>query len=63
MIYRAARGVYWDNKLHCLYFKGNTSRKNALKIITEAMKSEYGITLLFKNLTFNHFDYMKTYNL
>ena len=47
MIYRAARGVYWDEDRSSLYFKGVTTRENALKIIAEAMKAEYGITLIF----------------
>jgi phage terminase large subunit-like protein len=47
MIYRAARGVYWDEASSCLYFKGITTRENALRIIAEAINDEYGITLVF----------------
>ena len=47
MIYRAARGVYWDDDKSSLYFKGVTTRENALRIIAEAMKNEYGIILIF----------------
>jgi len=47
MIYRAARGVYWDKDSSSLYFKGVTTCENALRIIAEAMKNEYGITLIF----------------
>lgn len=47
MIYRAARGVYWDKETSTLYFKGITTREEALRIISEAMKNEYDITLKF----------------
>ncbi len=47
MIYRAAQGVYWDNDKYCLYFKGITTRENALRFITDAMKNEYEIALIF----------------
>ena len=47
MIYRAARGVYWDEKTASLYFKGSTSQENALKIISEAMECEYGIHFVY----------------
>ena len=47
MIYRAGMGVYWDEKTFSLYFKGSTSRENALKIISEAVQNEYDIELLF----------------
>lgn len=45
MIYRAARGVYWEPKTQTLYFKGETSKENALQTIGEALQEEYGITL------------------
>lgn len=47
MIYRAARGVYWDDATSSLYFKRETTRENALRWIAQAMKEEYGITLIF----------------
>lgn len=45
MIYRAARGVYWDPKTRSLYYNGPISRGNALQLIQEAMLEEYGIVL------------------
>jgi hypothetical protein len=39
--------VYWDEASSCLYFKGITTRENALRIIAEAINDEYGITLMF----------------
>lgn len=47
MIYRAACGVCWDESSSSLYFKGITTRENALRMISKAMEDEYGITLLF----------------
>ena len=47
MIYRAVMGVCWDEETLSLYFKGLTSRENALKIISEAVQNEYDIELLF----------------
>ena len=47
MIYRAAKGVYWDEETLSLYFKGSTSRENALKLISEAVQNEYDIKLIF----------------
>ena len=47
MIYRAARGVYWDDETSSVYFKGEVSREKALSIIAEAMLNEYDISLGF----------------
>ena len=46
-IWRAARGVYWDESKQCLYFKGITSREKALQIIAQAMEAEYCIKMIF----------------
>ena len=48
MVYRAAKGVYWDNKTSSLYFKGDVSRETALQFIKEAMENEYGITVIYE---------------
>ena len=45
MIYRAARGVYWDEETSSLYFKGTASRENALGFIAEALRDEYDVNL------------------
>ena len=45
MIYRAARGVYWDEETSSLYFKGVVSREKALGFIAEALRNEYYIDL------------------
>ena len=45
MIYRAARGVYWDEETSSLYFKGAVSREKALGFIAEALRNEYYIDL------------------
>lgn len=45
-IYRAAMGVYWDKSLACLYFRNKEISDNeAVAIICEAVKREYGIVL------------------
>lgn len=46
MIYRAARGVYWDEETSSLYFKGDASRENALGFIAEALRDEYDVNLV-----------------
>ena len=45
MIYRAARGVYWDEETSSLYFNGVVSREKALGFIAEALRNEYYIDL------------------
>lgn len=45
MIYRAARGVYWDEETSSLYYKGVVSREKALGFIAEALRDEYHIDL------------------
>ena len=40
MIYRAARGVYWDEETTSLYFKGAVSCEDAIGFIAEALKQE-----------------------
>ena len=47
MIYRAAKGVYWDNKLSTLFFKGVVPHEEALRFISEAMENEYYVKLIF----------------
>lgn len=47
-IYRAAKGVYWDENSATLFFKGNVSQEDATHFISEAMKNEYYITLVFE---------------
>ena len=47
MIYRAAKGVYWDEETSSLFYKGNVPPAEAIKFISEAMKNEYNITLEF----------------
>lgn len=47
MIYRAAKGVYWDEETSTLFYKGKVSPAEAIKFISEAMKNEYYITLEF----------------
>ncbi len=48
MIYRAAKGVYWDENSATLFFKGNVSQEDAIYFISEAMKNEYYTTLVFE---------------
>lgn len=45
MIYRAAKGVYWDEETSSLYFKGAVSREEALGFVAEALRDEYDIYL------------------
>ena len=45
MIYRAARGVYWDEETGSLFYKGAVSREKALGFIAEALRDEYHIDL------------------
>ncbi len=45
MIYRAAKGVYWDEETSSLYFKGAVSREEALVFVAEALRDEYDIHL------------------
>lgn len=47
MIYRAAKGVYWDKESSSLYYKGTIAQEDALHLISEAMENEYYIKLLF----------------
>ena len=47
MIYRAARGVYWDEDEGTLYYKGKVSKDIALKFISKAMEEEYRTVLIF----------------
>lgn len=49
MIYRAAKGVYWDESTESLYYKGKVSKETALKFIGEAMENEYYITIILEN--------------
>lgn len=46
MIYRAAKGVCWDETEETLYYNGKVSKETALKFISEAMLEEYGIILV-----------------
>ncbi len=48
MIYRAAKGVYWDKQTLTLFYKGKVSQQEAVKHISEALKQEYCITLVFE---------------
>ena len=41
MIYRAAKGAYWDEKYSSLYFKGKASCEKSLYYANEALKNEY----------------------
>ena len=50
MIYRAARGVYWDEDTQTLYYKGEVSKEVALKFISKAMKEEYYTILDYDSL-------------
>lgn len=45
-IYRAAKGVYWDEETSSLFFKGAVTQEDALYFISEAMKNEYYINLI-----------------
>ncbi len=47
-IYRAAKGVYWDETTESLYYKGNVSQEDAIRFICEAMENEYRTELVFK---------------
>ena len=46
MIYRAAKGVYWDDELSSLFYKGIVSQEEALCFISEALENEYNIKLI-----------------
>lgn len=48
MIYRAAKGVYWDSETSSLFYKGKVSQEEAIKFIAEAMENEYYTTLVFE---------------
>lgn len=47
MIYRAAKGVYWDSETSSLFYKGKVTQEDAIKHIFEAMENEYRLTLIF----------------
>lgn len=47
MIYRAAKGVYWDEEKSSLYYKGKVSQEDALCFIAAAMENEYYTQLIF----------------
>ena len=47
MIYRAAKGVYWDTEQASLFYKGMVTQEDALRFISEAMENEYYIQLIF----------------
>lgn len=47
MVYRAAKGVYWNEDLSSLFFKGVVSQEEALCFISEAIENEYNIQLIF----------------
>jgi hypothetical protein len=47
MIYRAAKGVYWNGDLRSLFYKGIVSQEEALLFISEAMENEYNSQLIF----------------
>ena len=47
MIYRAAKGVYWDEEKSSLYYKGKVSQEDALRFIAAALENEYYIQLIF----------------
>jgi len=49
MIYRAAKGVYWDENTESLYYNGKVSKEMALNFISEAMENEYYTTIIFEN--------------
>ena len=46
-IYRAAKGVYWDESTSTLFFKGKVLQEEAIKFISEAMENEYYTILVF----------------
>ena len=48
MIYRAGKGVYWDEQTLTLFYKGNVSKEDAIKYISEAVENEYHITIVFE---------------
>ena len=47
MIYRAAKGVYWNGDLRSLFYKGTVSQEEALLFISKAMENEYNSHLIF----------------
>ena len=47
MIYRAAKGVYWNGDLRSLFYKGTVSQEEALLFISKAMENEYNSQLIF----------------
>ena len=49
MIYRAARGVYWDSETSSLFYKGKVTQEDVIKFISEAMENEYYTTIVFND--------------
>ena len=47
MIYRTAKGVYWNGDLRSLFYKGTVSQEEALLFISQAMENEYNSQLIF----------------
>lgn len=47
MIYRAAKGAYWDSEASSLFYKGKVTQGEAIRFISEAMENEYYTLLLF----------------
>lgn len=48
MVYRAAKGVYWDSEASSLFYKGKVTQGEAVRFISEAMENEYFTLLLFE---------------
>ncbi len=49
MIYRAAKGVYWDSETSSLFYKGEVLQEDAIRFISEAMENEYYTTIILND--------------